>query len=377
MATWRYIVADLRTDTTLAELPFAGVEFSWVLNGAGTFKASLPYRQFAASSISTTALQTSLVRAATEPARTALYIERDGTLLWGGIIWARRPDPAAKTLELVGAEFWSYFQRRYITNALSYTAVDQFHIAQDLVGYAQGAQVDYADSGAATYPKPGGDITVSVGSETSGVTRDRSWGKNERKEIGEAIEQLASVFDGFDFAVEVTYDAGVRTRTFATYYPRRGSPYPSSGLVFELGKNIVDYKWPEDGTRFATAVLTNGAGENDAMVASSATATDKIDAGYPLIETTTVYKDVTEQGTLDSHAAGDLAARSSMPGPPSITIRGDVDPVLGSWRVGDQCQIRIDDEWKPEYVGIHRIIAATVRPGDGGQEEVSLALEPI
>lgn len=377
MATWRYIVTDLRTDATFAELALAGVEFSWVLNGAGTFKASLPYRQFAATSASVTALQTALVRSATEPARTALYVERDGTLLWGGIIWARRPAPAAKTLEIVGAEFWSYFQRRHITTALSYTGVDQFHIAQDLIDYAQGKQVDYADGGVATYPKPGGDISVAVASTASGITRDRSWGKNERKEIGEAVEQLASLIDGFDFAVEVTYDAGVRTRTFATYYPRRGSAYPASGLVFELGRNIVAYDWPEDGTRFATAMLTSGAGENDAMIASSATATDLIDAGYPLIEATTVYKDVTEQATLDGHAAGDLAARSSMPGPPSITVRGDVDPVLGSWRVGDQCQIRIDDEWMPEYVGIHRIIAATVKPGDGGQEEVSLALEPI
>jgi hypothetical protein len=42
MAVYRYLAHDLRTNSQLAELPLSNVRFGEILNGAGSFSATLP-----------------------------------------------------------------------------------------------------------------------------------------------------------------------------------------------------------------------------------------------------------------------------------------------------------------------------------------------
>jgi hypothetical protein len=102
-----------------------------------------------------------------------------------------------------------------------------------------------------------------------------------------------------------------------------------------------------------------------------------IDAGYPLLEAVIPSKSIDNQYYLDSQARAHLTALANPVVIPEITVRGDLDPIFGSYSVGDDGRIRITDERFPAPVaggaGIdtyRRIIGQNVTPGEGGIPEV-------
>jgi hypothetical protein len=284
MATWRYVARDLRTNVALAELPLTGVRFGSVLNGAGGFSATLPLTPQAASSGSTVLAAAGLLTGASQPERTALFIERNWVPLWGGAIWSRTRGKG-RPATLAGAELWSFFRVQHLRTTKTYTGVDQLAIARDLINAAEAVT--------------GADIGVVTGTETSSVLRDRTYLAFEVKQIGEAVEQLAACDNGFDFAIDPG-PAGARTLNLG--YPRRGRVFGSTGLAFVDGKNLVDYEVVEDGSRSARVYTALGAGDGTDMRTSTMTRTDLIDAGWPLTSATGSFKDVSVQATLDAHA---------------------------------------------------------------------------
>lgn len=353
MATYRYLFADLRTNKVLAELPLRTPHFELGLPRAGSFSATLPLgdsRIAARDPIS-----------ATVPARTAVYVDRDGVLLWGGIIWTRRYRTSSKTLELAGAEFRSYFDHRQIIATTGFAATDQLTIARSLVSAAQAYT--------------GGDIGITLGAEASGVLRDRTYNGYELKNVGEALTQLSEVENGFDFTVEVAYVNDTPTKTLRLGYPRRGRRAPESGWLFDYPGNITDYEWPEDGTGMATTRRATGAGDQQGMLIAAAADSSLIDAGYPLLEASRAYGDVIIQTTLQAHANADLAATKQVLTIPTVTVRADLDPMIGTYIVGDDCRLRITDERFPAGIdGFHRIVNIAVDPQDNGPEKVVLTL---
>src|SRR5688500_1705490 len=81
-AVYTYLIADLRGGAILDELPLSGVSFDKKLNDAGSLRAQLQ--------VLDPVIRSRGPRLLTEPGRTAIYVDRDGTLLWGGIIWTSR-----------------------------------------------------------------------------------------------------------------------------------------------------------------------------------------------------------------------------------------------------------------------------------------------
>lgn len=351
MADHTYLAADLRTGTIVDELPLLDVSYAEVLNGAGGFTARLPMS--AAHGDRTIAMLIS----ASEPARTGLFIDRDGTIVWGGIIWTRRYATGRRALDLGGQQLWSYFRHRNLTATLSYTATDQGAIMKALIDHAQA--------------KPGGNIGVTVPTPTASISRARTWYSYERQNIGRLVEALANVDSGPDFSLDCAYTAGVITKTFHSWWPRKGRIAGQTGHVFELPGNLVSYDMAEDATASATTVHAVGYGEGDNMALSTRSNTTLIDGGYPLLETVLALKDVKEQATLNGIVAAELAVYADAVTTWKAVVRADMDPVLGSWVVGDDCRVRITDDRfpAPGYDSYHRIIGATVKPGDGTTPE--------
>lgn len=100
---YKYITADLMTDTILAELPLQDVSFTRALKDAGSFSGSVPV---IADNDYLDLYETTM------PGRTALYVLRDGVCVWGGIIWTRNYDIKERNLIVNASEFTSYFYRR-------------------------------------------------------------------------------------------------------------------------------------------------------------------------------------------------------------------------------------------------------------------------
>jgi hypothetical protein len=109
---YRYFVTDLLTGTLLAEIPFYGVTWERAVKGAGGFSGLVPFIP------STDHLD---LYNSTMPGKVALYVVRDGTCVWGGVIWSRDYDVVSNILTVTGSEFTSYLYRRVIWKTIQNT----------------------------------------------------------------------------------------------------------------------------------------------------------------------------------------------------------------------------------------------------------------
>jgi len=356
--TYRYIFADLLSNNTIAELPLTNVSFTQQLNQAGTFSGS----------ILLTGIDSEKYNAinGTIPGRTTLFVDRDGTIIWGGIIWGRSYNSNEQTLSFNAREFESYFERRRITTTTSFTNQDQLAIARNLITQAQSAAY--------------GDIGILVGTETSGINLSRTYYGYEHKQTYQAIQDIARQEDGFDFLIECAYDGGgTIIKTLKLGYPRIGTAYTSSSItvpVFELpASNIVFYDFSEDASNMANTVYALGAGSNEGKLIITEQDTAKFAEGWALLEEQSNYSDVTSSAYLEELAEGQVLAISEPIGIFKIIVPAFEQPLFGSYSIGDDARLRITDQRFPTTLDeIYRIVGITVTPGEDGPERVTLTL---
>ena len=345
--TYTYLFCDLRTDTLLAELPLANVSYSFELNGIGTLRGTIPYND------ETLPLDP---ETASTPARTAVYVDRDGVLVWGGIVWTRQDAAGGKQIQ--ASEFLSYYLHRYVKKTLSTDTSLLLNPAYvDLGGQRLYADQKYIVWSLLRYAtdQPGGAIGINIDPLTPpahGITRSATYFGYERPQIYKAIADLAAADDGFDFTIEVAWtsaannQAPMRTRKARTWFPRRGRSAADSGLVFSKGGgygSILSYDWPEDGTSVVTEMSGLGAGSGEARIVKTATATDLIDSGWPLLEGVQTYDGVIDEAQVQGLTNADLTAQSDSV-QPTFEVSADGDPEFGSYSVGDEALFVIDPE---------------------------------
>lgn len=357
--TYRYLFADLLTNEIIAELPLTGVSFNQQLNQAGTFQGHLLLSGIDAAAYN--------VDASTTPARNAIYVDRNGILVWGGVVWNRVYNSSSQQLSLTAREFESYFEKRQISTTQAFTNTDQLEIARDLVNAAQAV--------------PYGDIGVTVGAETSGVLIDRVYYDYELKGVWQAIKDLSNQDDGFDFNITVDYDliTNEPTKTLVLGYPRTGTIYSvndPNAIMFEFpAGNIVEYEYPEDGSITVNALYAIGAGSNEGKLSSFADDATKFAAGWPLLEGQVNYSDITDQTVLDELAQGQVLALSEPPPIIKVVVPAFIQPTYGTYSIGDDARLRITDERFPNTLDeIYRIVGLNVQPGEDGPERVTITL---
>jgi hypothetical protein len=101
---YRVLCASLVTNTIREELAIDNLKFSYVLNAAGSFSGTISLDD------------PKCTRDNLDPGATAIYIERGGLLVWGGILWTAKVDTVSRSMQLGGEGFWSYFKYRAIKN---------------------------------------------------------------------------------------------------------------------------------------------------------------------------------------------------------------------------------------------------------------------
>lgn len=357
--TYTYLIADTRTGQILDELPLTNVTFDKKLNDTGTFRGNLQ--------VTDPNVSIRDPRVLTTPGRSCLYVDRDGTLLWGGIIWTTTYAVSTGSLDISAADFLSYFEHRFVLGSplaadvgsmppITYDDVDQLAIARDLVRTAQA--------------HPGGDLGIGfTGPAASGVTRSVGYAPSDLKVVADALKDLATAAGGFDFVVDVRYgDDGRPVRELRAGFPRlgqAGGPY-----VWEFGANMIDFSWPQDASIMGSRVFTQGSGGQALGLASEEP------ADWPLLELTTSQIDTDDPGLLRDWAAGTLAVQDRPVALPVLTVRADAYPQVGLYEVGDDARMVVDDLFFPgrQLDVTMRILSMAVTPGDEGQEEVQLTV---
>lgn len=357
--TYRYLFADLLTNEIIAELPLTGVAFNQQLNQAGTFTGHLLI-----SGINTFEFN---VVPATEPGRNALYVDRNGVLVWGGIVWGRTYNSNEQSFTFTAREFESYFERRRISTTTAFTAQDQLLIARTLIDNAQAVA--------------SGDIGVITNSETSGVLVDRIYYDYELKTVYSAIQDLSRQENGFDFNISVDYDPVTYepTKTLVLGYPRTGTAYNvnTPGIpVFEFpAGNIVEYEYPEDGSISVNKLYVIGAGSNEGRLSSTAIDQNKLDEGWALLEDQANYSDTTDQTILNEVATAQVLALSTPPPIIKVVVPAFAEPQYGTYEIGDDVRLRITDPRFPTGLDeVYRIVGLNVQPGEDGPERVTMTL---
>lgn len=362
---YTYLAADLRGGQILDELPLTGVSFGRELNGSGTFRGSLP--------LGDPDIGVRNPRLVTQPAKTAIYVDRDGVLIWGGIIWTRRYDSGHQVLEIAGADFASYFDHRYVLPAVlpsklasavvGFDAIEQNEIARSLVNLAQQAT--------------GGDIGIELPMSTSEIYRDRHYHGYDLQSVGDALENLANVINGPDFLFDVYWGADNQPhRRLVLGTPRLGQQ--GTERIFELGANVTSYSVDEDGAAMTTRDYATGAGEEEATPIAVAENPCAYDIGWPLLEDEEGYSTVETLGTLQEHADADLITTRLPLVHHEVTARADREPYVGTYAPGDDMRLIIPagdpyysdglDQWL-------RILAYDCQPGDdAGRDEVKLTV---
>ena len=357
--TYRYLFVNILTGAIKAEVPLTGVDFTQSLNAAGTLNAHIM--------ISNVQSNLSGFLSYSNPTQYAIYVDRNGVIIWGGVIWMRSYNSKTQTLTFTAREWLSYFEKRVIASTTVFNAQDQLFVAQQLITNTK--SIFNGDVGLLSNVDP-------LSTVTSGVSVTQTYFSYELKPVFTAIQELSRQSGGFDFAVDCYYDGGGNiAKSFNTYYPRRGIAYSSSKAsapVFEFpAGNVVEYTYPEDGSVVGNVTYVQGAGSNEGkLVANSSSGLTQ----YPAYEYVASYNNVTDPVVLANLATGLNKALKLPAVTITMLVNPNLDPVLGSYRVGDDVRVRIRD---PRIAGLdatYRIVAIKVQAGEKSPERVTLTL---
>lgn len=349
---YRYLIADIRTNKVIAELPSNGCTYSHKLSAPGTFSADLLIND----EILLQSPQT-----ATIPGRNAIYVLRDDKPQWGGILWGRQYSVVDRKLQIDAESFESYLDRVFQHGTKTWKQAEQLDIARWLV-----TSMGIQDT-----------LMLEVGSGASGRVRDRSMYAFEYKTVGEELKQLSALIDGFDYGIDVYEDKNTHEirRKLNFYYPARGRTPAKSDLVFEYPGSITSIDVELDAAEGANVVYTLGAGTGAAMVVGSALDDAQIEAGWPRLEISRSFTSVKELDTLNAHAKNVLTLKKTPVEVFSVNVRADSDPPLGSYTVGDWAKFTFDDPFIGNFSAMRRIVEISVNVSDKGVESITLTLD--
>jgi hypothetical protein len=345
-AGYRYLIEDVMSGIIVADdLPLNDVRYDDALNRPGSLSASL--------AMSSRYATLEILR----EGQVAVYVERDGRIDWGGLIWEIIPESGQKIA--IGAEGWlGYWDHRTIRKDVQFDNIEQFTIAATLLTDAQD-EVVFGD---------GYDLGIPVTWDAlSGVTRDRleEYRPWKAKNLGEAIRQLAAVENGFDFAMSYQVAANRINKAVKLYYPRKGR---DTQFLFEYDTdptgqpvgNIVSYRYPKSAASMAWAGDGWGDGADETRLKSSFV--DETKRGvFPPFDAAPSFTGVTIQSTLDEHTEATFASSKDSRRVPIITVNPDLPPKWGDFLLGDTARVIIHDGFV-QLDGSYRIVGYQIEP---------------
>lgn len=358
--TYKYFFTDLLTNTYLGSLPLVSAQYQNALSSVGQFSASVDLKdpRFRKKITLTDVII---------PQRTAYWVDRNGILVSGGIVWDDTYDSETKVYGITGATFDSYADTQIIDQVLAYTNLDLCTIAIRLWNLLQSRA--YANIGLAI---------PAEGSSLSGMLGNENFDPTQLTTYGSAISGLSQQQPGFDYYVDVGYNTdGTPGKTLIM-----GSPYvgnPTGQLSFRYPGNISKYTWPTSGSQAPNDVFGNGGGVSTSGFFTKYTNQGRLNAGYPLQQGTVSFKSVFDQTKLTNLINAYGTAVSSGVTTPLLTLAPNrPDTPIGSFKAGDRARIVIEpDERFPNgldtYMRVSTVNVATASAGNVETATVTLS----
>lgn len=237
MSTYRYMCTDILSGQVTGDwLPIEPQNAVRAVNIAGAFTGAL---DLAAGSPQ----ENRAWVAAVEPEKSVLWIFQDQAPAWCGIIWDwPHQSILDNTLPISASTPESLFQRREISDNLTFENTDVFDIFRALASYALAKT-------------PSGQLAgFTMGSNLAGVKATISYAASDRKKVYDAWTDLTSTY-GFEYSIRPAISAaGSVYMVLDLGIPELGLPLASSGLAFQFPGNLLDYRFVRTGSASANRV---------------------------------------------------------------------------------------------------------------------------
>lgn len=263
-------------------------------------------------------------------------------------------DPNAHTVEVTALDYRALLHRRrlYSSSTLVYTGQDQALLAWNLIQQTQG--------------QPGGDLGISRGlGQTTGVTRDRTYEPGDS--IGERVQELAQVMDGFDWEISPASASALHLDVF---YPQRGG---DRGVVLEYGGLVRAVRREVTSADYGNALRYTGTSDPLPLAAQELEAADV--ASAPQGRWDLVFGDdgLTTQEALDDRAIWQLSQSQVVRPTYTLTLRaGSWDGPDHLW-LGDTVRVVVMSG-RLAVNTVLRVHEIAVSLGDSGDEVVEVTV---
>jgi hypothetical protein len=373
--TYRVFAYDINTNSLIAELPANGLTFDCRLNDAGSISFNLN-------------ISRPVVRKIVEPLLSyqgvpfAVYVDRDGSIVWGGVIWTWSYSRSSGTLSLGGKEWLSYFSQRFIDNDYSEvtypSGVDPAWLVADVLTKAQ-----FPDP--INFPNYGNVHVNVVGGSSSLTPVIPGYPAGQITTVAQVISDQVNILQlgkgTLDTVFSSQWDSNGNPVTTATILsPRAGLIGSASPLMFDIA-HAIDYTWPIDNTQVGNALVITGSSNGDLTPIAFSEDPSTLAAGLgtsPLLNKNVSFSNITSQEQINAVAPG-LSQQFWKPiATPTITVPASSSQPLGSWSVGDDARIYLNSDELfisgiDEYL---RIVQYAVTVPDEGLPTVALTFNP-
>lgn len=351
--TYRIKFADLLTDVVRDEFPVTGVGLETRISAAGQMQGAIPIaRGDYAMGRRLNAIKSS--------GASAVYVTRNGAPWWDGVVWTMDPSKdergnPARSLNCGTIE--SYLDRvKLLTDLPAMPGTDQLAIARSFIDHMQ--------------TDPYADLNITYDpAQISGIIRDRQlYQAASRPTYLQMLTDSASLDQGFEFLINTITDptTSARTRRLRLGYPTINSTVVHD--LYEPGGAILSYTFNQDGSRGGTYLVAQG----NACSSTVHIDTAALAAGYPRLDATTSYSDVTDTAVLETHAAADLVRAKVPVLVPQVRIRPDGAPDITPACLGDTIRLHLKDENFPDGAVLsYRLVGMTVNPPERGVPETA------
>ena len=398
---WELLVAETRTGTVLAELPFTDLTWSTPLNDIGTLTATIPIEAHVAW------LGPSDDRSPINRLRTVLSGEWklslcavfNNTPIIAGPLITSTPVTGDANVTVGCAELGALLKRRRVRTP----GIDPAGLGSDLAlgptSLPQLARL-LLEKATASANGAGWDLPLILPDLDTRGDHVRTFLGSDLADYWTRLADLTEVQNGPDlrFEPELTDVAGGRKLWWRV---RIGEPWLGTWIdgenpqrppwTFDLGAGLRDLTTDRDASAMTMRTFVPGQARTEPAATTSSTDTTApqdapkpigsaadltlINAGYPVLEDVDgSHTSATEQATLDAWAVASVAANRTPVEAWNVTVDGASSPRLGQWRVGDTATFVVHGQ---DFVedGEHerRIVGAS---GNAGTD-VTLVLTPV
>src|ERR1039457_448291 len=312
MSVYRYATTELTTGVTKGDwLPMVPMNFARNINATGTFTGAL----------NLIAGNTPAERAnnilAVEPERSVLWCYQDSVPVWCGIIWDwPHMSILDNTLPLTCSTMESLFQKRLITDDLTFTNADIFDVFRGLAAYALSKNPSAGVAG------------FTMGSGESGIITTISYTGSDKKAVYDAWTDLVAAY-AFEYSIRPALDsAGNPVMALDLGMPQLGLPLTTANLAFSLPGNLLDYRFARTGSTSSNTVYASASGSGT-LEALNATPTfgsgiggwTGLNGAAGTLTTSTVWADSGNTQSLQFNGNGSTAIPLAQT--ESITVQAD------------------------------------------------------